>query len=230
MKLIRLTKGTYASVDVEDYPKVAPYSWHKHNGGYATAWVDIDGTRKKVLMHRFILDAPSGVQCDHINGDRLDNRRQNLRLATHGENQFNRSPRKEHRYKGIHYFARDGRYQVSIRKDNRQFHLGYWDTAEEAARAYDQAAVFLFGEFARTNFPVDPSMPREMPAWPKRRHGSKPKTFRSDTHRECAICHEVKPRGEFPPGPKLPGSDPNDTRCRICNNIRRSRYRKPRGG
>jgi hypothetical protein len=104
-------------------------------------------------MHRWLLNAPPGVKVDHINGDGLDCRRSNLRLATTSQNAANRRGWGGG-YKGVREVKRkDGsRYTAEIRCDGRYMHLGTFDTAEEAAAAYDQKAVEAFGEFALTNF------------------------------------------------------------------------------
>lgn len=106
-------------------------------------------------MHRLILDAPAGRDVDHANMNGLDNRRVNLRLASHSQNAANqRKCRKKtlSRYKGIYYYRRRKRpwcAQIKVRGRNK--HLGYFETEEEAALAYNRAALEHFGKFARLN-------------------------------------------------------------------------------
>lgn len=112
-------------------------------------------------MHRAIIDAPNGMVVDHINGDSLDNRRSNLRLATSQEN--NRNAKKaagkmrvmSSQYKGLSR-VKDGlrskKWRAMLAIDRKRIHLGHFNTEEEAARAYDAAAKEHFGEFARLNF------------------------------------------------------------------------------
>jgi hypothetical protein len=104
-------------------------------------------------MHRAILSAPLGTQVDHINHILLDNRRENLRLATGTQNQGNRRMSANNRsgFKGV-YWSKDRNLWVGqIRVAKKTYWLGYFETAKDAARAYDTAAREAFGEFAFLN-------------------------------------------------------------------------------
>lgn len=112
-----------------------------------------------VLMHRLVVDAPRGLQVDHINSNTLDNRIENLRVCTSSENNTNRNcPRGTvSKHRGVTEWA-SGKYRyfvARIKKDGYKFHLGYFKDEEEAARAYDAKAKELYGEFAVLNFPTD---------------------------------------------------------------------------
>ena len=100
------------------------------------------------------MNAPPGVQIDHRDGNGLNCSRDNLRLCTNQNNR--RNSRKGNRntsgFKGVSFFKRDQNWRAYIMLDARQIHLGYFKTSEEAARAYDNAAKELFGEFASPNF------------------------------------------------------------------------------
>ena len=153
-------EGLFALVDAGDYEKVFGISWSAViNDGkiYATGWPE--GLGKSVRMHRLIMDFPETLT-DHKNGNGLDNRRQNLRRATNKENGRNRLPTQRQRaakYKGVTLNKPTGLWVATVRCDGKNLALGCFDSQEEAARAYDSAALFLYGEFAKPNF--DESLP-----------------------------------------------------------------------
>lgn len=116
---------------------------------------DIGGRHNKehVFMHRFIMMAPEGLEVDHINGNRLDNRECNLRIVTPSKNQYNRRMQRNNKtgYKGVSFDRSRGKFMASISANGKQINLGRFKTAEEAARAYNQAALELHGEYAFLN-------------------------------------------------------------------------------
>lgn len=155
MITIRLTRGLVAIVDDVD-AALAVHRWYalRRSDGrtfYAVRNSTKAGGKKSstLYLHREIMNAPPEMQVDHRNGDGLDCRRDNMRLATHQTNQMN--VRKLGKLKGVR--KRDHRWQAYIKLDQRQRCLGRYDSAEDAARAYDAAAVELFGEFASLNYP-----------------------------------------------------------------------------
>lgn len=155
---IPLTRGKVALVDDEDYERVAKFRWGvlyaKGNQCYARRATKRDGVFRNVLMHRFILDAPDGMTVDHINGDGIDNRRCNIRLATQQQNAWNSAVNADSTsgYKGV--YPRSVRsFLAAIVHDGNRFDLGGFRTPEDAARVHDAAAVILRGDFAWTNFP-----------------------------------------------------------------------------
>lgn len=106
-----------------------------------------------ILMHRAILGASDGVYVDHINGNKLDNRRSNLRIATPQQSAYNTTKPNKNGYRGVTLHAgRAKPYQASIHLNGRKKSLGYYATAREAAAAYDAAALLHQGEFAKLNF------------------------------------------------------------------------------
>jgi hypothetical protein len=154
VKKVPLTKGQTALVDAGDWDRVVQHSWcacPMARGRYR-AQSRIAG--KAIYLHRFILDAPAGIEIDHENDDPLDNRRCNIRLASHAGNARNRvPPHGVSKFKGLRFrsdlTSRPWRAQISF--DGHCLYLGYFATEEEAARAYNHAAIILFGEFARLN-------------------------------------------------------------------------------
>lgn len=160
MRAIVLSNGNMAAVDDEDYPSLAgyTYTWFEHGRtGYAlraSSKAERDaGSTQQIYMHRQILGFPD-VDTDHRNGDRLDNRRENLRPATVAQNganrRTNRGP-KTSRFKGVRR-GRADRWRAHIGVGGRVIQLGTFATEEDAARAYDDAARQHFGEYARPNF------------------------------------------------------------------------------
>jgi hypothetical protein len=152
MKSIPLTQGKFALVDDEDYDRLIKLGKWCFNGQYATR----KGSGSSLMrMHRVIVNAPAGYEVDHINMDKLDNRKCNLRICTRAENQRHKGKPKRNTtgYIGIHPDKRDGCYYPRIMVNWESVSLGCYKTPEEAARAYDEAAKKYHGEFASLNFP-----------------------------------------------------------------------------
>lgn len=160
MKCIKLTKNKSAIVDDECYNELNKWRWHCDGRGYAarTEHNGYDNGKRvtqSIKMHRQILRASKGVFVDHINGDKLDNRRSNLRFATTAQNNRN-SKTPAHNssgYKGVYEDKRNlkNKWQAYITVDNKKIHLGYFYTKEDAAKKYNDVAKELFGEYARVN-------------------------------------------------------------------------------
>ncbi|HOD97833.1 MAG TPA: HNH endonuclease [Syntrophales bacterium] len=154
MKMIPLTNGQKAIVDDEDFDKVSAFNWflvHERNGTKRARRTTPD----YIDMARIVLEVPGGFIADHINGNPLDNRKANLRLASKQQNLRNRGKglwlgRSSSRYKGVCFLR--GKWQAQISKDQRAIYLGTFPCQFCAALAYDIAAVEHFGEFARPNF------------------------------------------------------------------------------
>lgn len=148
-------KRMFAIVDEADFERVARYKWMAVSGGrtFYVCATSLSGLPQHHLhMHSFILRVEKGQRVDHRNGNGLDNRKENLRPATTQENNQNRSKYEStsSRFKGVRP-ARDGRWVAAITLDKKSQVLGVFDAEEDAAIAYDAAAVRLFGEFAKTN-------------------------------------------------------------------------------
>lgn len=152
----------FAIVDLSDLHLVAPFRWTAQQSTgttYATTRTETHGP--KVYMHRLIFGAmSSGKIVDHRNMNGLDNRRFNLREATHSENHANAirpswSFVPTSRFKGVAFNTRRNKWQAAIHVNGSRIHLGLFGDEMDAALAYDNAAVKYFGEFARLNFPED---------------------------------------------------------------------------
>lgn len=166
VRFIPLTLGLFARVDVADFADVSRWNWTatkrgKGNGSRITSYYaargrspkEVETTRKRapILMHRYLMGEPL-EDIDHRNRDSLDNRRENLRKATASKNGANSKSRGgSSKFKGVSLTR--GLWRASIRVNYKTTYLGGFDSEETAARAYDEAARRLHGEFARVNFP-----------------------------------------------------------------------------
>jgi hypothetical protein len=160
---VKLTNGRTALVDDEDYERVSALVWWEQDG-YAMRQVRPGGRKAKarrVWMHRFVLGIEQpypDVEVDHLDSDGLNNQRANLRVVTKAENQQNRQKQRSpasSRFKGVSRDDSDGRtkpWRAYIRVGGRLIRLGRFADEEEAARAYDAAALEHFGPNANTNF------------------------------------------------------------------------------
>jgi len=152
-RVIPLTRGKFAIVDAADHSRLAKHKWHTAESRgrfYAQRW----HKGKTVKMHRVILKAPPGMFCDHKNHNTLDNRSSNLRICTPAQNAYNQLPRSggTSRYKGVVWNKERRKWTARIKHEGRTFHLGCYDYEADAAIAYDDKAIELFGEFACLNF------------------------------------------------------------------------------
>lgn len=152
MKEIALTKGLTAVVDDGDFEALSAWKWTAFRDGKRFYAVRREG-RRRILMHREIMRPRGGREIDHIDGNGLNNVRSNLRIVGRRRNAQNRRVvRGDIPFQGVSKPA-GRRYRAMISDGCRNVHLGYFDTAEDAARAYDEAALRLFGKHARLNFP-----------------------------------------------------------------------------
>jgi len=168
---ILLTKGQYAIVDPDDYYWLSEYKWFASGGCYNRFYAvcrkaDPNGKRPKVIsMHREVMNTPDGLECDHINGRTLDNRKANLRSATRLQNSWNLSKSSRagySKYKGITFRKGPQKWAATICVNGRPIFLGLFKDEIQAAKAYDKAAKKYFGEFAKLNFPEQPRIVRRI--------------------------------------------------------------------
>jgi HNH endonuclease len=193
MAALPLTQDRIALVDSADLPLLTRWRWEflpNGRSGYAVRRLRANGQTITIYLHRQLLNARPGELVDHADGDGLNCRRENLRLATVAENAANRPARpRDIPYRGV-YRSRAGQkpYKAMITIAGRCKHLGWFARQEDAARAYDVAAYAAFGRFARLNFadrllpdveqlalpfdqaddwiePADLPVPRPRPTW-----------------------------------------------------------------
>ena len=160
MRQIPLSQGLMTLVDDADYERLAQYRWYAckdHRKHYAKR----SAGNQKLLMHRVILGLRpgDGIQSDHRDGNGLNNQRENLRTCTNAENGRNRvaSAGLTSAYLGVSLDRNKWRAQSKLprSKGGLKVSLGWFDSEEDAARAYDRFAIEHFGEFANPNFPID---------------------------------------------------------------------------
>ena len=163
MKKIPLTRGMFALVDDANYDWLNQHKWQVTGGGkhkfYAVRTKYLGGGRKNqksktIYMHRLIAKTPEGMVCDHANGKSLDNRFANLRNCLIKQNCCNRLHKAKQitKYKGIYFNKKLNKWRAHIRFNKSLIHIGYYQTDIEAAQAYDNKALELFGEYAKPNF------------------------------------------------------------------------------
>lgn len=159
MKTIPLTQGKFAIVDDADFEKVRGHKWFLNKlgcGFYAVRHSPrIKGKRKKILMHRVVTDCPPDLEVNHINGDELDNRRENLQVCTHAQNMRafrQKQVKATSKFRGVVWHKQRNCWQAQIKHDDKSIYFGCFGVEEAAARAYDIKARELFGDFASLNF------------------------------------------------------------------------------
>lgn len=153
---IHLTKGTIL-VDDDDWVYLKDITWYIGSKGYAYTgvWMKFTQKTKQCKMERFIMRVPKGFIIDHINGNRLDNRKSNLRLVTKQQNNINRCKAKDcvSVYKGLTWVKKENRWRVRVKLDGKEYYVGRFVNEIDAAHAYDVKALELFGDISRLNFP-----------------------------------------------------------------------------
>lgn len=152
MKIIKITKGKEVLVDDEDFEYLNQFKWY-FNGRYALHTTGGRKNPKKIRMHVLINKTPSGYDTDHINGNGLDNRKENLRTATHAENMMNTDKWKTNTsgYKGVHWNKSKKKWIVKFNMNKKEKYIGSFDDINIAIAAYDNAILQYRGEFGRVN-------------------------------------------------------------------------------
>lgn len=142
VKQVAMAGGHLALVDDDDYEAMAKYRWRLAVGRYAQTTVWSNNKGRELRMHRLLMNPPTGMEVDHINGDGLDNRRSNLRLATTAQNRQNRQGPGRNSTTGVlgvTYHVRVKKYVGQIHQGKKNIFYRYFDTLEEAATAVKEA-------------------------------------------------------------------------------------------
>ena len=150
--LVHCVGGRYFIIDTTDLPLVSSRQWCMEKDGYAKSRTN----GEYVTLHRLLMgvtDSGHRIRVDHISGDATDNRRSNLRICTAIDNSRNSRLRSNNKtgFKGVCYVPKKGKYCAYISDNCKTKNLGYFETAQEAAAAYDKAALLIYGDYARTN-------------------------------------------------------------------------------
>ena len=156
MKTIQLTKGFIAFVDDVGFNHISLRKWRYHTNG-RTSYAISGQWPNQVFMHHLVLPRKDGFEIDHINGNGLDNRRENLRYVTCSENRYNRGPTKVNSsgYKGVFPHTHGWFARIKVKDKEKPIYLGFFKDKVEAAKAYNEAALKYHGEFAYQN-PIPP--------------------------------------------------------------------------
>jgi len=180
IRYIPLTKGLYAIVDAADYEWLSKYKWFTHGRG-KKACAARNEKRRTITMHREIMQPPPGMFVDHINHNRKDNRRCNLRNCTPPQNVRNRRVcGSKSGFIGV--YAHGRKWKVVVTCNGKRYRLCGFTDKIEAALARDRLARQLFGEFAYLNFPdrqprtpptSPPDQPQPKPAPAQQPNGAK---------------------------------------------------------
>jgi hypothetical protein len=136
-----------ALVDADDYDELSKHAWHIQSSGYAQTDIrDGDGRKRKPLMHRLILSPPVGLVVDHYDGNKLNNRRSNLRIVTQGVNIFHaHRARRDNQAGAVGINVEDGRFRARIKHNGTAHHIGYFDDIHDAVGARLKAEVKFYG-------------------------------------------------------------------------------------
>lgn len=154
-RTIPLTQGKVTIVDADEHRHLSAFKWHAHETRPGVFYAARKEGRKTVHMHRLIAWALDGEDVDHINLDTLDNRKENLRTCTRSQNMMNRGPTRDATsvFKGVCWSSYYGLWAAQIMVGGRNHVLGRFEKEGDAARAYDEAARRMHGDFALVNFP-----------------------------------------------------------------------------
>ncbi|MCF8566997.1 HNH endonuclease [Alicyclobacillus tolerans] len=144
--------GFKFQIDDDDFEKIKGYHWNYNpRNGYIYTHVYRHGKKVTIYLHRLIMDTPTDMYTDHISGNKLDNRKSNLRICTQAQNLANQKRRinSSTGIKGVIFIKSRNKYQSRIAKNGTSHHLGYYHKPRFARLAYELGAKYLQGEYAR---------------------------------------------------------------------------------
>lgn len=138
--------------DADLYERIKDFNWYRSNNSTPDAKTYIMN-RNGELLHQYLFDYPKGFEVDHISLDTFDNRRSNIRICTHQQNQCNQPLQRNNTSgaSGVRYYAPRGKYHARIKIGQHDVHLGYYKTFEQAAQARNVGMECMFGEYGRYN-------------------------------------------------------------------------------
>jgi hypothetical protein len=157
MKEIQLTQGKVALVDDEDFEYLNQFRWFSNNMNgkfYVGRYITVSKYKQiRISMHRFIMKPEKGMVIDHLDRNPLNNQKNNLRICTQGENLRNKKIYANNKcgFKGVIWWERNSKWKAEIRHNKKKIYLGYYKNINDAARAYNAAALKYHGEFANLN-------------------------------------------------------------------------------
>ena len=157
MKEIQLTQGKVALVDDSDFEYLNQFKWHVNKQGNTYYVIRYKRTllKKRVYesMHRLIMKPDKGFVIDHLDGNGLNNQRNNIRICTVSQNSMNRNKTVKNKsgFKGVIWWERNSTWKAEIRLNKKKIYLGYYENIIDAAKAYNDGAIKYHGEFAKLN-------------------------------------------------------------------------------
>lgn len=146
MKYLILSQGKQAIIDDEDFEFLNQRKWSFRSDGYAVG----RDKGKLVRLHRFIMRTPNGMLTDHINGDRLDNRKSNLRICNDLQNCWNRHSKAKNfsGVQGVYWNKSLKKWRAKITVNRKHIHIGLYELKEDAIKARQKAEIKYFGEYS----------------------------------------------------------------------------------
>lgn len=154
MKQLKLTTGQITYVDDDVYEEVSKFNWRLDpTNKHVVRTIGPKNKRRSLRLHRFVIKAQTGQLVDHIDGNTLNNTRDNLRFADKSTNGMNRDKQINNTsgYKGVTFHKQMNKWHAQLCCKGKQYSLGLFELAIDAAKAYNEAALLHFGEFARLN-------------------------------------------------------------------------------